>query len=1283
MAKTSFMQNSFLSGEFSAFSQGLSNTEEYYSGMNLCLNYIPTDEGALTRRSGFRFSAEARANVVRLVPFQTAADDSFVCELTALKLRFHTNGVVRDNLPRLRVLSISTATPPVVTTDGAHGFATADTVIFHELSEDTAPYLYQRQFRITVLTSTTFSVAHTGSLGTGSMNGSVFASAILLNEEVSEITEVTTPYLATQLADIKYTEEANNLYLLHGSHEPNILNGTTLVITEAVFLDGPYLDENTTATTLTFSGVSGSVTVTASAITGINSNTGFQTTDVGRLIRVNTGTTLAPQWSWLRITARASTTSVTATILGFNLASGSANTKWRLGLYSDTTGWPTHGVIHENRLWLVSDGAPGRLDASRTVDGLNNTSFFQFAPTTGGPGATTDDGTVADSSAIAVNFAGAGRKNIHALQVVDSGMLALADNSEWLVRASSFDDPISPFSVQVRQVTNFGSADALPVRAGRNVLAIQSLGRAVMEYRVDQGDFDGNDFARRARHLTAAGVVELAYAKVPVPILWCRRADQRLIGCSYRNDLEGKQAGWHRHNVAYAADPNDTAALGPVLSIAASPFSDFESTRNDTLWAAILRDGIACVEYLTQIFDDTFLPNEAIFVDSAGIFLQEDLGVTWQLQSGNTYRFFGLDRLVGDTVDLTFRGVDNGSGVVQTGGYVDMTIAAVLDGVASAYETSTRTDIAVGGLTFSSAYISDLNATSGPTSFATPPANAAFLIGDNGKRYLLRRIADQIDLWDVDAGTAGPNRAGVDIFADATAATTGNEPGGLWNGTGNVGAAAIIPETPYVVFLGVAASGATTDRYVSYYKVNAAGSLQFMGIFATGDGSLNVQFSPNQDNDAFSAVGHFFKNRVLSSPSHYATEYPIALAYAGEGRSTLVAIPAIQDILNTSPQVVNGASLWLARENDLVDIGMEDLFSIDGYYVKNPSRGFFLPEGTNRGVRFFTLFHPTDLAEHVAGTASPAIAFLTTNAPLFPTGLISSCVMDNGADADEANAVLKSRESSSNHRFDTGVFPFTDQGTNFDGTAGTVANNFYGNAAVFPSSKTDITQPWFCFFPRFYKNQSQDNKLGIRVFKYTPSTGKFTFLDFQKGQLFDFAGDGVDTSFEPEFASIWWNRTTFELTAVVHSQDNSEWNLVVARFGTFDPNDSTLSVAAGGHVDAVIGLNYSSKGQILRPDLNSGAQNGPGLGKRRRTDRFNGLFYRTGQVKFGTVFTNLIIQRLGDLDTLGRRPLFSGVSEIRALEDTYTYDSMMAWEQARPEPGAIVAVAGHIQTQDV
>ncbi len=125
--------------------------------------------------------------------------------------------------------------------------------------------------------------------------------------------EIASPYLTAELFEIKFAQSADVLYICHPNHAVRKLSRTghtSWTLEELLFTYGPFLDDNTETTTLSSSAISGnSVTITASATTGINNNTGFQTTDVGRLVSIGYGL------GYAEITARTSTTVVTADIL--------------------------------------------------------------------------------------------------------------------------------------------------------------------------------------------------------------------------------------------------------------------------------------------------------------------------------------------------------------------------------------------------------------------------------------------------------------------------------------------------------------------------------------------------------------------------------------------------------------------------------------------------------------------------------------------------------------------------------------------------------------------------------------------------------------------------------------------------------------------------------------------------------------------------------------------------------------------------------------------------------
>ena len=116
------------------------------------------------------------------------------------------------------------------------------------------------------------------------------------------VVEVTTIYTSAQVAQIKFTQSADVMYLAHPAHPVYKISRTShtaWTITIVAFRRGPMQDNNTSSTTLTSNGRTGNVTITASA-------SKFLATDVGRLVKLHDG--------FAKISAFTNATTVTAAV---------------------------------------------------------------------------------------------------------------------------------------------------------------------------------------------------------------------------------------------------------------------------------------------------------------------------------------------------------------------------------------------------------------------------------------------------------------------------------------------------------------------------------------------------------------------------------------------------------------------------------------------------------------------------------------------------------------------------------------------------------------------------------------------------------------------------------------------------------------------------------------------------------------------------------------------------------------------------------------------------------
>ena len=461
----------------------------------------------------------------------------------------------------------------------------------------------------------------------------VFKDRAIIESSPGVPLEVVSPYGSSLLAGLKWAQSADTMYICSPSKRPYKLTRTSHTswsFTAVAFQDGPYLPQNTTTTTLALSATSGSVTVTASTAL-------FASTDVGRLIRfLDTG----GAWTWLEITAYTDTTHVTATVKGNTAGAGTAVATWRLGAWSDTTGWPSCVSFFQERLFFAgTTGQPQTVWASKSGD------YENFQPTTvaASPApATLDDNaitlTISDDRVNAIRWMSAGRQ-----------LVVGTVGGEFTIAASNLNEAITPSNANVKRETTRGCADLQPVRIGQAVLFVQRAARKIFEmaYNYEVDAQVAPDMTLLADHLFRSQVVEIAYQAEPWSTLWATRADGLLLAFVYLRDQS--VTGWSRQPIG-GADVK-------VLSVACIP-----GTGQDELWLVVERtvngSTVRHVEYLAYEFypEDEDDKDDAFFVDA---------GLTYDGAPATTLT--GLTHLEGQTVQVLANGAAHPDCIVSGG----------------------------------------------------------------------------------------------------------------------------------------------------------------------------------------------------------------------------------------------------------------------------------------------------------------------------------------------------------------------------------------------------------------------------------------------------------------------------------------------------------------------------------------------------------------------------------------------------------------------------------------
>jgi len=144
-----------------------------------------------------------------------------------------------------------------------------------------------------------------------------------------------------------------------------------------------------------------------------------------------------------------------------------------------------------------------------------------------------------------------------------------------LVASSTLDDALTPTNIRARMISKFQVANVEPVRSGLSLVFVQRLGRRVIEYLAPSAfsnKYAGRHLNEYAKHITTAGVKEVAYQEETAPIVWCLTNDGLLSGCTYRRVSPfATEApvfeGWHRHLIGDGSTVNSICTAPGVDGI--------------------------------------------------------------------------------------------------------------------------------------------------------------------------------------------------------------------------------------------------------------------------------------------------------------------------------------------------------------------------------------------------------------------------------------------------------------------------------------------------------------------------------------------------------------------------------------------------------------------------------------------------------------------------------------------------------------------------------------------
>ncbi|MDD3311301.1 hypothetical protein [Pseudodesulfovibrio sp.] len=299
-------------------------------------------------------------------------------------------------------------------------------------------------------------------------------------------------------------------------------------------------------------------------------------------------------------------------------------------------------------LTLTFETSPGAAGIEAIWDGegaLNEDCWECFEPGDRTDGPAGEDPL--DDDAIEVTLSGRQANGIEFLEPRTKLWVGTA-GGEWTI-CGSLGDAVTPASIKANQEGTCGASTTRPEAVGFATLYIQRAGRKVreMSYRLESDAYVSRDLTILSEHITAPGLVQLAWVQEPDAILYCLRSDGAVATLTYEPDQE--VAAWSR------------VVTDGVVEGVASVFS--AQSMRDELWTVVRREVMGeerrYIEYLEANFDGDI--DEAFFVDS---------GLTYRGAPSSTIH--GLVHLAGRTVAVLADGAVQTDRVVAEDGSITL-----------------------------------------------------------------------------------------------------------------------------------------------------------------------------------------------------------------------------------------------------------------------------------------------------------------------------------------------------------------------------------------------------------------------------------------------------------------------------------------------------------------------------------------------------------------------------------------------------------------------------------
>ena len=472
-----------------------------------------------------------------------------------------------------------------------------------------------------------------------------------------------TPYKAEDLAELRFTQSMDTVYITHSLYHPRTLvrfSANNWTFDKFDKQDGPYEVENTDKNK--------KLKVAAKTGNNIKLTATFDCFDsnmIGRLVRL----TMSKKPGWGVISSV--TDSKNATIdIKKDIADTAETTSWRLGAWYGAEGdgatahYPAAVAFHMERLYFG-----GGLYTPQTVQGSRPGDFPVFSPTD-------DEDLVTDDMAVMFSLATDELNSIVWLKSTDSLYIGTIGPEFKLTVTGS--EVITPSNFQFNRIANYGSSRIEPQFIGNSIIFSQNSLRTLRElsYNFSTDKYIAQDISILGEHLTAPGLNSFNYQQEPHNIIWAtqqvhenqltgeiKRSGGKLVGLTY--DKEQNVMAWHRHTLG-----------GQEVEVESVECVFNDTIQQDQVWFSCRRKlgnkYVRTIEVIDKDFRMETPLEEMYFVDCGGKYNAYKLPKDHPKYGLGVKHLEGLPWLAGETVQVTVDGAIHPDCLVNEDGSIDL-----------------------------------------------------------------------------------------------------------------------------------------------------------------------------------------------------------------------------------------------------------------------------------------------------------------------------------------------------------------------------------------------------------------------------------------------------------------------------------------------------------------------------------------------------------------------------------------------------------------------------------